>query len=613
MTPALPPVRPARLLFSSATGLAITALLLGGCASPIGVTTNPPGATAIINNQTLGVTPTQATVDPSKPTEVEFRLDGYFPESFTLQPDPNRKEITVKLEPKTLTKTYQIQSDPDGASVAIDGQPVGTTPATGVKVVFMREDKNSPWLRKSLVISKPNYQTETLALGASVDTLPRISLGLLRDDRVYQITAANTDGAELNAEVTLNGKLVGTTPILLPITFQRSHRNNPWPKFELSVEIPAKYKAATRTLEFSGGTNEAFKLQVINEIVTTMTYPGLVMTPTGVALKTLHSTATAILNTREPTEIVSDLKAVTNFARQDAKDAANSRADSINSFCVSPDGQNVIFGLTEHDEQGSLFSNLFIKRADDAAGGVSRLTQGSRYWDTLPFIANDGSNFLVFASNRSDRNKTDIFRVSLVDNRLSGGVSRLTNDTRFNFAPSYGDSNRQLFYLSTEPNFPTAETQISSIRLDGSLPTQMSITALELNNAFAEKVFFVRVDEDTKKKQIFSITADGKLETALLNLEDYRKSNCFNPAVSPDGTRVLFVSDQGVDEQNRHNNDIYLINSDGSGLQRLTQNGSDDISPAWSPSEEGVVYFLSNRGGAYNIWRMKISSSGAKK
>jgi hypothetical protein len=595
---------------------ATAALLLGGCASPLAVTTNPPGATAIINNQTLGATPTQATVDGTKPISVEFRLEGYFPESFTLQPDANRKEISAQLEPKTLAKTYQIQSSPAGAAVTIDGQSVGTTPATGVAVVFTREDKTSPWQRKSVVVSKPNYQTETLVLNASAEAIPGFTLGLLKEDRVYSISATTTDGAELNAEVTLSGKVVGNTPLQLPLTFQRANKEAAWPKFDLSVEIPAKYKPATKVLDFPGGSSNtivAFKLQVISEIATTQTYPGLVMTPTGIALKTLRSSSTAILNTRESAEIISDLKPVTNFGRQDAKDAAASRTDSINSFCVSPDGQNVIFGLTEHDDQGNLYSNLFIKRADDAAGGVSRLTQGSRYWDTLPFIANDGSNYLVFASNRSDRNKTDIFRVSLVDNRLSGGISRLTNDTRYNFAPSYGDSNRQLFYLSTEPNFPNAETQISSIRLDGSLPTQMSITALELNNAFAEKVFFVRVDEDTKKKQIFSITADGKLETALLNLEDFRKSNCFNPAVSPDGTRVLFVSDHGTDEQNRHNNDIYLCNSDGTGLQRLTQNGSDDITPAWSASEEGVVYFLSNRGGAYNIWRMKISSSGAKK
>ena len=71
---------------------------------------------------------------------------------------------------------------------------------------------------------------------------------------------------------------------------------------------------------------------------------------------------------------------------------------------------------------------------------------------------------------------------------------------------------------------------------------------------------------------------------------------------------MLFVSDQGVDDQGRHHNDIYLINADGTNLQRLTQNASDDIMPAWSPAEEGVVFFLSNRGGAYNVWRLKLSA-----
>jgi TolB protein len=118
----------------------------------------------------------------------------------------------------------------------------------------------------------------------------------------------------------------------------------------------------------------------------------------------------------------------------------------------------------------------------------------------------------------------------------------------------------------------------------------------------------VKVDDDTKKKQIYSITAEGKLETALVNQEDFRRNNSFNPAVSPDGARVLFVSDQGVDDQGRHHNDIYLINADGTNLQRLTQNASDDIMPAWSPAEEGVVFFLSNRGGAYNVWRLKLSA-----
>jgi hypothetical protein len=594
---------------------ALALALLNGCTSPLQVTSSPPGASVSVNNQSLGVTPTQLTLEGNKPVAVEFRLEGYFPEAFEYLPNPDQHVLTARLEPKSLSKTYAISSDPDGATLTLEGQPAGTTPASALAVTYTRPDKASAWTAQSLLVSKPNYQSETVRLEADTATVPTVALSLLREERVYTITAATAEGAELNAEVTLNGAAVGATPLKLPLTFQRPNKGAPWPRFNLTVAVPAKYQPVSAVLDF--GHRElglALTLQPITEITTELLCPALVMTPTGVVFKIQPTRALGLLSTRESAEIVTDLKPVTNFGRRDQKEAAATRAESLNSFCVTPDGQHIIFGLTEHDEQGNLYSNLFIKQADDAASGVARLTQGSRYLDTLPDIANDGSNYLVFASNRSDRNKPDIFRVNFVDNRLAGGISRLTNDARFNFAPTYGDSNRQLFYLSTEPNFPLAESQVSNIRFDGSLPTQLPIAASEINNTFAEKVFFVKLDADTRQKQIYSITADGKLETALISQEDFRKSNCFNPAVSPDGTRVLFVSDHGVDELGRHNNDIYLINADGTNLLRLTQNGSDDLLPAWSPTEDGVIFFLSNRGGAYNVWRLKLSSGskGAK-
>jgi hypothetical protein len=326
-----------------------------------------------------------------------------------------------------------------------------------------------------------------VTLGSATNSVPTVELTLLKEDRVYTVVATTAEGAELNAEVSLNGTVVGQTPLKLPITFQRPNKTSAWPKFNLAVVVPAKYKPETLVIDYAGGTNLEFKLQPVTEITTAFIYPALVMTPTGVAFKAVQINAVASLNPREPAEIVNDLKPVTNFARKDQKEAAATRAESINSFCITPDGQHVLFGLTEHDDQGNFYSNLFIKQTDDVASGVARLTQDPRYWDPLPFIANDGSNFLVFASNRSERAKPDIFRVNLIDNRLSGGISRLTNDTRFNFAPTYGDSNRQLFYLSVEPNFPLAEFQVSSIRFDGSLPTQLPISAIEINNTFAER------------------------------------------------------------------------------------------------------------------------------
>lgn len=590
-----------------AIGLTLLAFgLFGGCASPIPVTSSPAGASVFADGRPIGSTPTQLTPDGSKPISVSLNLEGYFPEALTFQPESDQHSISVLLAPKTRAQTYDFASTPPGAAVTIDDQLVGTTPLSGVRVVYTRDDKNQPWQSKTLVFSKTDYQSETFALDAETTSVPTVPMSLLKDQHVYLVSATTAEGAALSAEVSVNGTVVGQTPLKLPITFQRPNKATAWPTFKLSVVVPAKYKAESRVLDYTSVANQPFKLQPITEITTTLTYPTLIMTPTGISFKAAQINAIANLNPRETAEIVGNLKPVTNFVRSDLKEGAATRADCINSFCVTPDGQHVIFSLTEHDEKGDFYSNLYIKQTDDVASGVARLTQGTWYWDTVPDIANDGSNYLVFASNRSDRSKPDIFRVNLIDNRLSGGISRLTSDSRFNFAPTYGDSNRQLFYISVEPNFPLADYQLSSIRFDGSLPTQLPISALEINNTFADKVFFVKMDPDTNKKQIYSITADGKLETALINQDDFRRSNCFNPAVSSDGNRVLFVSDQGVDEHGRHNNDIYMINSDGTNLQRLTQNSSDDIMPAWSPSEQGVIFFLSNRGGAYNIWRMKL-------
>lgn len=596
----------ARPVFALVTGLAAAVMLslLSGCATPVSVTSTPAGATVTIGGKVIGNTPTQYQVEnATKPVDVNFSLAGHFPESLTYVAGPKPEPIVATLAPMTLAKSFEIVSEPAGAAVTLDGRAVGTTPVT-VPVTFTRPAKDAGWVPQTLVVSRQHYQTETLALTAERTTVAPLALGLLRDERTYAISAANLDGAALNAEIKLDGQPVGRTPFNLPIVYQRANKDQPWPKFSVSVEIPGQYKPVVTELTTVRDTRVALSLDAITEITARIFAPTVSMTPVGAELKFQERAALALLRTGDDSTAIADLKPVTKYERQDMRPA--NRVETISSFTVTPDGQNVIFALSDRDETGALYSNLFIKRADDASGGVSRLTQGSRSFDAQPFTTNDGSNYLVFTSNRGDRAKPDIFRVNLVENRLSGGISRLTNDNRFNFYPSYGDSNRQLFYLSIEPAYPKAETQISSIRFDGSLPTQLPVNGEQLNNAHPEKVYFVKQDPDTKKQQIYSITADGKLETALLNQEDFKRANCFQPYASADGQRVLFVSDHTIDNQDRANNDIYIVNADGSNLQRLTSNESDDTQPMWSPSEEGVIFFLSTRGGATNIWRLKL-------
>ena len=60
-----------------------------------------------------------------------------------------------------------------------------------------------------------------------------------------------------------------------------------------------------------------------------------------------------------------------------------------------------------------------------------------------------------------------------------------------------------------------------------------------------------------------------------------------NPAWSPDDSRIAFVS------RRDGNDEIYVMSADGSGQTRLTFNGATDRSPTWSP-DGGRIAFVSN-------------------
>jgi TolB protein len=76
--------------------------------------------------------------------------------------------------------------------------------------------------------------------------------------------------------------------------------------------------------------------------------------------------------------------------------------------------------------------------------------------------------------------------------------------------------------------------------------------------------------------------------------------NGYNPAWSPDGRQVVF------DDRS----DLYLINSDGSGLTRLTGSAADEIEPAWSP-DGGRIAFVSNGEGNNEIYVINVGDSQA--
>jgi dipeptidyl aminopeptidase/acylaminoacyl peptidase len=78
-----------------------------------------------------------------------------------------------------------------------------------------------------------------------------------------------------------------------------------------------------------------------------------------------------------------------------------------------------------------------------------------------------------------------------------------------------------------------------------------------------------------------------------------------DPEPSPQGDKVAFELRTTDLEANKGRFDLWLVNTDGTGLTRLTSDPAADNNPRWSPDGKSL-YFLSTRSGSSQVWRLAI-------
>ena len=101
------------------------------------------------------------------------------------------------------------------------------------------------------------------------------------------------------------------------------------------------------------------------------------------------------------------------------------------------------------------------------------------------------------------------------------------------------------------------------------------------------------------KRDIYTMNADGSDEVNVTKENDFDDQD---PDWSPDGSEIAFHSERDG------NNEIYVINANGSGLTRLTEADRDDIGAQWSP-DGAKIAFTSSRDGDREVYVMNSDGS----
>ena len=239
-----------------------------------------------------------------------------------------------------------------------------------------------------------------------------------------------------------------------------------------------------------------------------------------------------------------------------------------------PDGKRIVFASTKHlagdcppkpkTPAGARYVwPLYpynIYKANPDGSDLVRLTNNPQY-DAEPVVSPDGKQ-VVFGSQREG--DFDIY----IMNADGSNVRRLTDRVGYDGGPWFSPDGTKIVWRAWYPESEAEREQWKDCM------AKNYILAFPLS--------------------LWVMDADGSNKRMILS----NGATNFAPSWHPDGSRIIFASN--MDDwredirQFGHNFELYLINIDGKGLERITYNKTFDSFPMFSPDGRKLVW-ASNR------------------
>jgi len=248
----------------------------------------------------------------------------------------------------------------------------------------------------------------------------------------------------------------------------------------------------------------------------------------------------------------------------------------------SPDGKEIAFTSNQADDY-----DIWVMNED----GSNRLrltdTKGEDSW---PRWSPDGSK-IAFVGERGDAEGHKSFEIFIMDPNgenirnltcseehevQSGAEHAHSHAVRWDSCPTFSPDGRKILFASnrddaTRPILYIMDTDGSNQQKFG-WPFEIDGTDADWSPV-TNKIVFCRGSAARGEIWVMDGGSPFPLLTAK-KITDNIDNNC-NPVWSPDGTQIAFVSDT------YGNDDIFIMNADGTSVRRLTYEKSNERHPSW--------------------------------